>query len=163
MDIFSSPIQNRLWSRVIRQDGDGGHFFWVGAIADDGYGRFSINHHGRTDAVRPHRYTYALAHGCDLDSFGTLMHLCDIPLCVRATTDGLTHLVEGSTRENMLDRQMKGRTRNGNQFAWRGLPRERFAATSRALRKELLAHGTSRHDVLAALIAGNDPDAPTLF
>lgn len=163
MDIFSPSIQSRFWSKVIRQDGDAGHFFWVGAIADDGYGRFSINHRGRTDAVRPHRYTYALTHGCDIHTFGTLMHLCDVPLCVRATADSLTHLVEGSTRANMLDRQMKGRTRNGSQFAWRGLPRERFAAISRALRAELLAHGTTRQDVLAARIAGNDPAAPTLF
>ena len=163
VDIFSGSVLDRFWSKVVRQPGENGHWFWIGAIADDGYGRFTINHAGRTDAVRPHRYAYALANHLELSDFGTLMHVCDIPICVHATADSLTHLVEGTVRDNMLDRRHKGRDANGTQFKWRGLPRQQFAQRSRALRDELLIHQTERPDVLSALLAGNDPDAPTLF
>ncbi|MFC8041553.1 hypothetical protein ACFUOZ_19550 [Paenarthrobacter sp. NPDC057355] len=163
VDVFSQSVQQRFWSKVIKQDSERGHWFWIGAIADDGYGRLSINARGRTDSVRPHRFAYALAHGRELNTLGPLMHTCDIPICVRATTDELTHLVEGTVLDNMLDRRQKGRASNGQQFAWRGLPRQRFTEKSRALRDELTTHGTTRPDVLAALITGNDPEAPTLF
>lgn len=164
VDVFSDAIVARFWGKVLRQSGDAGHWFWVGAIADDGYGRFSINHDGRTDVVRPHRYSYALAHNnIELASFGQLMHVCDIPLCVRASDDELTHLVPGDTRVNMLDRQSKRRDDNGSGFRWAGLAKENFARNSRALRSELLEHGVTRPDVLAMLVAGADPEAPTLF
>ena len=163
VDMFSVSNVQRFWTKVIRQPGERGHWFWVGAIADDGYGRFSINHDGITDAVRPHRYSYALANELDLTDFGQLMHICDIPLCVRASQDELTHLVVGDVRENMRDRQLKRRDENGSGFKWSGLPRENFARMSRALRAELLEHGISRPEILSALTAGNDPLAPTLF
>lgn len=163
VDVYSAGTQERFWAKVLKQPGDKGHWFWIGAIADDGYGRFSLNHHGRTDVARPHRYAYGLAHDLDLDGFGALMHLCDIPLCVRASTDTKTHLIEGGMQENMVDRQRKGRTRNQNVFTWRGLPREHFTATSRALRTELLTHGLTRPEVIQKLVAGHDPAAPTLF
>lgn len=114
-------------------------------------------------AVRPHRYASHLATSRPLDGFGILMHECDVPMCVRATTDPDTHVVEASTRANMLDRRRKGRDSNGSGFQWSGLAREHFFAQSRALRDEARAHGRARPERIAALIAGTDPDAPTLF
>ncbi len=160
MDAFSASDVERFWSKVIKSPSADGHWFWLGAIADDGYGRFTINHHGRTDAVRPHRYAYALAHQLGLNEFGTLMHDCDVPICVRPEPG---HLTAGTQRDNMLDRQRKGRDTNGSQFKWRGLPRQQFANSSRVLRDELKTYGFTRPTVLEALLSGNDPEAPTLF
>lgn len=153
----------RFWAKVAKGPAPEDHWLWRAAVADDGYGRYTLNAGGRTVAVRPHRYAFHLASGRPLDGFGTLMHECDVPLCVRATTGQDTHVVEGSTRANMLDRARKGRDANGTGFHWRGLAREHFAARSHALRDEVRAYGWTRPERIAALIAGTDPDAPTLF
>lgn len=91
------------------------------------------------------------------------MHHCDIPLCVRARTTADTHLSVGDARVNMLDRQAKGRDTNGSGFRWRGLARRQFAERSKALRDEVRDHGWDREERVRALLAGVDPDAPTLF
>lgn len=153
----------RFWGKVSKGPGTNGHWIWIGAVADDGYGRFTLNANKRTKAVRPHRYAYALAHQLELDEFGILMHSCDVPICCRATLTAGTHIMEGSSRENNLDRLHKGRDTNGSGFRWRGLARANFAAASRALRDEIRDHGWSRPLIVNALLAGNDPEAPTLF
>ena len=155
--------EDRFWSKVCKGPGQDDHWLWSAAVADDGYGRYTITRDGRTVAVRPHRYAHALATGQALDEFGPLMHLCDVPLCVRATDAAGTHIVEGSRRENMLDRRRKGRDTNGSGFRWREQSRAHFAANSRALRDEVRDHGWTRTKHVTALLAGNDPEAPTLF
>lgn len=156
-------MEERFWNKVVKDPAPNGCWYWVGAVADDGYGRYTLNANSRTVAVRPHRYAYALATGHDIRKLPTLMHVCDMPLCVRATAEDDSHLVAGDARLNMLDRLRKGRDRNGSGFKWRGLARAHFAAQSRALRDEIRDHGLSRQDVLAALIAGQDPAWPKLF
>lgn len=156
-------VEQRFWSKVVKDPSPVGCWYWIGAVADDGYGRYSLNANNRTVAVRPHRYAYALATGKNLRDIPTLMHVCDMPLCVRATIEADSHLVEGNTRLNMLDRQRKGRDRNGSGFTWRGLARAHFAAQSRALRDEIRDHGLARQEILAALLAGQDPAHPKLF
>lgn len=153
----------RFWSKVVKGPSPEDCWLWSAAVSDDGYGRFTLNAEGRTVAVRPHRFAFHLLHGTALDGFGPLMHTCDVPICVRATADALTHLVEGTNRSNMLDRLAKGRDANGSSFRWRGLARAQFAARSVALRDEVRAHGWTRPQRVAALLAGVDPDAPTLF
>lgn len=155
--------EERFWVKVVKGPGPDAHWLWSAAVADDGYGRYTLNANSTTVAVRPHRYAFHLATGRPLNSFGILMHECDVPICVRATADLGTHVVEGSTRENMLDRRHKGRHANGTGFHWRGLAREHFAARSRMLRDEVRNYGWTRPERIAALIAGTDPDAPTLF
>ena len=155
--------EERFWTKVVKGPGPDAHWLWSAAVSDDGYGRYTLNANKNTVAVRPHRYAFHLATGRPMDSFGILMHECDVPICVRATTGQDTHLVEGSTRENMLDRRRKGRDTNGTGFAWRGLAREHFAARSRALRDEIRDHGWTRPEQISALLAGVDPDAPMLF
>lgn len=91
-------------------------------MSDDGYGRFTLNQGGRTEAVRPHRFAFHLAHGLDLAGFGPLMHACDVPICVRATTGPDSHLTAGDARLNMLDRLAKNRDTNGSTFRWRAWP-----------------------------------------
>ncbi|MGY4541308.1 hypothetical protein ACVWY0_001217 [Arthrobacter sp. UYNi723] len=48
-------------------------------------------------------------------------------------------------------------------FRWRGLSHALFAERSRLLRDEARAHGWGREERIRALIAGADPEAPTLF
>ena len=155
--------EERFWTKVVKGPESRDHWLWTAAVADDGYGRYTLNANRRTVAVRPHRYAFHLATGRPMAGLGMLMHECDVPICVRATTGPDTHVVEGTTRANMLDRHRKGRDANGAGFAWRGLAREHFTSRSRALRNEVRAHGWTRPERIAALIAGADPDAPTLF
>ncbi|WP_018134008.1 hypothetical protein [Acaricomes phytoseiuli] len=155
--------EERFWNKVVKDPAPHGCWYWIGAVADDGYGRYTLNANNRTVAVRPHRYAYALATGQDIRKLSTLMHVCDMPLCVRATADTDTHLLEGDARLNMLDRRKKGRDRNGSGSTWRGQARTHFAARSRALRNEIRDHGLTRPTVLEALRTGDDPSSPVLF
>ncbi len=61
---------------------------WVGALGDDGYGRFWIARDGHQIVVRPHRYALAVELERGLDDNEVAMHRrCDNPLCVN-TGDG---------------------------------------------------------------------------
>lgn len=154
---------DRFWSKVVKGPSPRDCWLWSAAVSDDGYGRFTLNADGRTVAVRPHRFAFHLLHGLELDAFGPLMHTCDVPICVRATADELTHLMEGTNRSNMLDRLAKRRDANGSAFRWRGMARKQFTARSVALRDEVRLYGWGRAERVTALLAGTDPDAPTLF
>ena len=156
-------IADRFWTKVAKGPAPGDWWLWTGAVSDDGYGRFTLNQDGKTQAVRPHRFAFHLAYGVDMDGFGALMHDCDVPICVRATAGADTHLRVGDARLNMLDRLAKNRDTNGSNFRWRGLARRHFAQQSRALRDEVRTHGWSREERVRAILAGADPDAPTLF
>lgn len=114
---------------------------WVGAIADDGgYGRFWLSAHPPR-VVRAHRYALAHATGGHLPAGTVAMHLCDNPICVRATSRGGVealgrfgplagpHIVAGTQRDNLALMAIKGR--HGNT----ALTREQRTARSRALRE----------------------------
>ncbi len=69
-----------------------GCHYWVGALADDGYGRFTAN--GRT--VGASRFLWTAHHG-PLPPQAVVMHQsCDEPSCTR-----LDHLRAGSQAENL--------------------------------------------------------------
>lgn len=152
----------RFWAKVIKGPRPGDCWFWLGAISDDGYGRFTLNADGRTRAVRPHRYAYHLATGIPLDEMPSLMHDCDEPICVHASAGNDSHLMPGNHRENMLDRIKKMRHSNGSGLRYWGIGRVAQADRSRRLRDELLAYGWNDERV-AAIRFNHDPDAPTLF
>ena len=160
---MSPSPEERFWSKVIKGPRRDDCWLWSAAVSDDGYGRFTLNAGGHTQAVRPHRFAFHLIHGVPMESFGALMHRCDVPICVRVTTGADTHLDPGTNRENMADRLAKGRDANGSMFRWRGLSRALFADRSRLLRDEVRAHGWDREERIRALITGADPEAPTLF
>ena len=153
----------RFWNKVVKGPRPDDCWLWTGAVADDGYGRFTLNADGRTQAVRPHRFAFHLVHEVPLNAFGDLMHRWDVPICVRVTAGLDTHLEPGTNRENMADRRSKRRDANGSMFRWRGLSRDLFVDRSRLLRDEVRIYGWSREERIRALIAGADPDAPTLF
>lgn len=152
----------RFWSKVIKGPRPEDCWFWVGAISDDGYGRFTLNQGGHTRAVRPHRYAYWLATGIWFDDMPSLMHDCDEPICVHATNDSGSHLMIGNHRENMLDRSRKLRHSNGSGLRYWGMGRAAQADRSRRLRGELLVNGWNQERI-AAIRFNHDPDTPTLF
>ncbi|TFI40899.1 hypothetical protein E4P29_22165 [Rhodococcus sp. 1R11] len=139
---------------------------WVGAIADDGYGRFWLMRDGRQRVVRPHRYALARALGVPLTDEVTALHLCDNPICVRVTLDEDTrvgrvrHVVDGTQSQNLLDMGAKGRGGGRRQRGlWYGPDRVARAARSRRLR-DAVQGGWNEDAVRAALL---DAASPTLF
>jgi hypothetical protein len=121
-------------------------WLWVGAIADDGYGRFWISRDGHGRAVRPHRYALALALDGPLEDDVVAEHaVCDNPICVRVDGTRHDHVLASTQLDNL--RRMGARGRGGGswwRWRWQGTDRASIAARSRALR--------------AAVIDGWDPD-----
>lgn len=71
---------------------------WTGGVNSCGYGKFWLG-----KECRAHRIAYQLAYG-DIPEDQHVMHLCDVPACVR-----WDHLVLGTHRENMTDMTDKRR------------------------------------------------------
>lgn len=155
---------DRLLSHVIKGPGVNDCWFWVGAIGDDGYGRFWIRRDGNQRAVRPQRFLFEHIHQVALRREDVLMHLCDVPLCVHVDADPLhSHLALGTHASNMRDRSAKGR--HGNDATvnrMRGISRRVLAARSRAVRTQLLEHGWDP-EAIAAILIDVTPEHPTLF
>jgi hypothetical protein len=95
MAIKYPPVEERLWAKV---DKSGECWLWTGATAM-GYGHLQRN--GK--AVKVHRLSYELEYG-EIPEGMDVCHTCDNPLCVRPT-----HLWLGTHKENMHDRDRKGR------------------------------------------------------
>jgi hypothetical protein len=161
-DFRAENESQRFWDKVIKGPRPNDCWLWVGAIADDGYGRFWIQRDRRQRAVRPQRFAYEQLTGETLHPGVKLMHTCDVPLCVHATVDAHSHLVPGTQWQNMIDRSQKGRHANASSFRWRNVGRSQLHALSLELRTALLEHGW-KEPVIRPLLTGVDPEAPTLF
>ncbi|MBP3977013.1 hypothetical protein [Microbacterium sp. BLY] len=146
--VVSGPREDDCW-------------LWVGAIADDGYRRFSLRREGRERMVRPQRLLFEHVTGRELTRDVELLHTCDVPICVRVTADADTHLLADDHGANMRDRERKGRA-GRHQVGMRGLSRRQLATRSRTLRDLVLTMGWNR-EAIAAVIAGAGADQPTLF
>ena len=155
---------DRFWTHVVKGPDANDCWIWTGAISDDGYGRFWTHDGVRQKAVRPQRYAYQQTTGRTLTSGVLLLHWCDVPTCVHADVDpAVSHVREGTHRENMIDRSQ--RHRQANQWSsWRfhGMGRKERAQRSRDLRLVLLEHGWDPEKMSAA-ISGVDEHQPRLF
>lgn len=92
----ADDVLARFWSKV---DKSGSCWVWTAGASHNGYGRFKWL--GKTH--RAHRLSFAWAagrHPSDL-----VLHRCDNPACVKPS-----HLYDGSQKENMRDRSVRGRT-----------------------------------------------------
>lgn len=153
----------RFDSYVLRGPEPKSCWIWLGAVSDDGYGRFWVRTPDGQRAVSSHRFALAqLYGGLDAIKGRTALHHCDVPLCVRATTDPNSCLTLGTRADNMLDRAMKNRLPSATALRWRRLTRTQRAAQSRALRDQLKVRGWDP-DVIRELVHGIDPTHPTLF
>lgn len=106
---------------------------WTGAIADDGYGRFSITRGGVEQTVKPHRYAAALALGEPVLAGQVIEHVvCDNPICVRAHPDPeVGHIWPSTQSDNLRRMQTKGRGQWWGTRGWSGLARaERLSCRS---------------------------------
>lgn len=147
------PPEKRFWGKVLKTERC---WIWANAIADDGYGRFAL-HDGPHGMVRPHRYSFALSHGLEMDELPEeVMHSCDVPICVNPE-----HLIDGDHVSNMIDRRDKRRDSNMS-FHFRGQSKKVLAKRSRVLQAEVLANGWQPTRI-SAVLADQDPEAPTLF
>ena len=80
-----------------------GCWLWNGAKFENGYGAFSY----RNKTVRAHRWSYNYWVGPIPDGL-LVCHRCDTPACVNPD-----HLFVGTQRDNLDDREQKGRTLRG--------------------------------------------------
>ena len=92
------------WARFLRKAVvTANHTIWIGALADDGYGRFHGPNYGdgdlpadrRGETVRVSRWLWWAWHG-PLPARTVVMHTCDLPICTK-----LEHLRPGTQRENL--------------------------------------------------------------
>jgi len=152
----------RFWSKVVKGPGPEDCWIWVGAIGDDGYGRYWENTPTGQRVWRAHRYAAALLLGGGLDENDVVRHeRCDVPLCVHASGGADSHLILGTVADNNLDRSRAGRHANMYSFRRSGARRKDQAALSREIRATLLEHGWD--ESITALLAGYAPDEPKLF
>ena len=152
---------DRFWAKVVRGPGRGDCWVWIGAISDDGYGRFQIRRNGAVRVVRPNRYALAVAFGLHLDEFEVAEHaVCDVPLCVRVVGDGADHVWASTQSANLA--RMGWRSRGGGA-AWarrfRGVTRADRAAASRRLR-DAVRDGWDSERIAAALDSSDAPQLP---
>ncbi|WP_068532241.1 HNH endonuclease [Tsukamurella pulmonis] len=150
------PVQHagelaRFPEKVVRGPGER-CWIWVGAIADDGYGRFWVGRDGGPDVVRAHRYALAAYGGAPVPAGAIAMHECDNPLCVRV--DG-KHVRAGTQTENLRHMARQGR---GRYWLWAGLSPAERAARSRRVR-DAVRDGWDDEAYAAAWVG----DTPTLF
>ncbi len=97
------PLAQRFWSKVDKRGPDE-CWPWTAAIDNKGYGRFGI----RAGMMRgAHQVAYWLTYG-QTDKGVCVCHRCDNPPCCNPA-----HLFKATHAENMLDRDKKGRHRNG--------------------------------------------------
>jgi hypothetical protein len=136
---------------------------WTGAIADDGYGRFSITRDGREYTVKPHRYAVALALGVRVPAQAVVEHVvCDNPICAHAHPDPLVgHIWPSTQSENLRRMQAKGRGHRWWLRRWSGLGRAERAERSRQL-AGAVRNGWDDAAVRAVLLR-IDPAQTTLF
>lgn len=77
---------------------------WIGAKNNKGYGQLSITNR----QTLAHRISYSLYVG-NIDKGLHVLHKCDVSDCVNPG-----HLFLGTHKDNMLDRNRKGRAKGGN-------------------------------------------------
>lgn len=108
--------------------------FWVGAIADDGYGRFAV---GGGRVVRAHRWAWEQVYGPVPDGL-MVMHGCDETSCVNV----VECLLLGDQAANL--EQMARRGRSAGRAHWGCADRRRAARAGPARSARRCAAGTTQ-------------------
>ncbi|WP_172544872.1 hypothetical protein [Nocardia otitidiscaviarum] len=154
----------RFEAKIVRGPAVGDCWIWIGALGNDGYGRFWVTRDGMDVMVRPSRYAVALATGEPVPPDLVAMHdRCDNPICVRAAWVGTSppHVVLGTQADNLSSMGSKRRG-GGQRPLWKhdGLTRAERVARSKALR-DAVRTGWNGDAVRRALLVGGG--RPTLF
>jgi len=135
----------RFLAKVVVDPRPGGCAHWVGAIGDDGYGRFQAGTRPAARTVRPHAWVFERATGMRPIRL-RLLHSCDETGCV-----ALEHLTVGTQAENVAQMHRRGRgwRRHTGTADLRGP-----AGRARAIRAALAA-GWDEAAFTAAVAAGD--------
>lgn len=140
-------LLDRFFAKVVVDPRPGGCSYWIGAIADDGYGRVQAAIGVGSPTVAAHTFLWELRHG-PVPAGKRLLHRCDETSCVDDT-----HLEAGTQSENIRQMIRRGRSpRRGHagNTDTRGAAR-RARAIAAALR-----NGWDEAAYTAA-VAGGDP------
>ena len=99
------PLIDRFMASVAPVT-ESGCWIWTGAVCRGGYGKMGAGMRtGKT--VKTHRVAWELFRGPIPDG-DNVLHRCDVPSCVNPN-----HLWIGSHADNVADKILKGRSRNG--------------------------------------------------
>lgn len=145
-DARTALLLERWWVKVVRDLRPGGCWYWIGAIADDGYGRFQAGVGVGSPTVAAHIWGWRAHHG-PVPPGLNLLHSCDECSCVHY----LDHIAPGSQAENLHQMVRRGRSlrRRRSTLDTRG-PAGRSRAIAAALRG-----GWDEAAFVAALAAGD--------
>lgn len=135
-----------------------GCLLWTASISsNDGYGRITWRHHGRSRTVSAHRFALMLAAGAELPAGMVAEHACNEPLCVRV---GPGHLHLSTQGANARAAVARGRHTGPYPSPW--CARDRVAR-SRAVRDAVADGWNEAAYTAAAHTTSPHTSQPTLF
>lgn len=115
--IMNQREETRFWEKVIKGPGPSACWIWVGAIGDDGYGRFWTQTPGSGQRMlRAHRAAAEIIYGREEITGHLVTHLCDNPLwkhqgrAARATAARLlrAHTIQNGYDQRQVDELIRG-------------------------------------------------------
>ena len=152
----------RFFSHVVKGEQPHHCWLWVGAIGDDGYGRFWVkSDDGSQRVYRAHRYAMTEHLSREIAPEEYVLHRCDNPLCVKVTGDGSSHLWLGTHALNMAERSERGRS-NFQALRFSAGEKKARAEAARALRNVAKSQGYD-HELVQRFVRELDDGQETLF
>lgn len=137
------PFLQRFWENVEKKELED-CWIWNGTSDGHGYGCIVYN----SKNILAHRASWLLAHG-DLPQGMSILHKCDVPLCVNPN-----HLFIGTQLDNMKDMAMKKRSTIGEKNPMSKITQEIANETrKRYLNGELMVDIANDYDISRVLVS----------